>query len=70
MPEGGVDFLQVAPATLARFAIDLTHQRDHVAEIADARFGQIAFLGAFARPGGDFVDLRLQSAEISATGAA
>ena len=65
-----IDFLQIAPPSLERFRIDLAHERDHVAEIANPRLRQIAFLGPLVRPGRDFVELRLQPAQVGTAGAA
>ena len=63
-----VNFLQIAAASLDRFGFDLAHERDHVAEIANAGFGQVPFLRPLARPGGDFVNLGLQPAQVSLPG--
>ena len=58
---------QVSPAAFACFAIELAHERDHVAQIPDAGLGQIAFPGAFGRPGGDLIDLGFEAADIGTT---
>ena len=70
IPNRGVDLFQVPATSLERFAVDFAHQRDHVAQIANARLGQIPFLGALARPGRDFVQLGLQPVQVGAPGAA
>jgi len=66
---GGIDLFQISPSPLARFRLDLAHEGDHVAEVADARFRQIGFTGPFTRPRGHFVNFGLQPAEVSAVGA-
>ncbi|HEY2712177.1 MAG TPA: hypothetical protein VGI60_06660 [Chthoniobacterales bacterium] len=67
--DGHVDFFEVAPAALLLLAIDLAHERDHIAQIAYSRLGQISFLGALVGPGGDFVQLRFQAAKVGVSGA-
>src|SRR5205085_12584273 len=67
---GRVNLLQIPPSSLFRFRIDLAHERDHIAEIADAGPGEIALVRLFVGPGGDFVYLRLQPAQVGTAGSA
>ncbi len=67
--DGGVDFFEVPSAAFLLLAIDLARERDHIAQIAYPRFGQIAFLGAFVSPGGHFVQLRFQPPKVGVSGA-
>src|SRR4030095_1222410 len=65
-----VDFLQIASPSLERFRIDLAHEGDHVAQIANPRLLQTASLGSLSRPGRDFVELCLQPTQVSTAGTA
>ncbi len=47
-----------------RFGVYFAHQCDHISEVADARFGQVALLGAFVCPGRHLIEFCLQPVEI------
>ncbi|MEO8440228.1 MAG: hypothetical protein ABI540_08405 [Spartobacteria bacterium] len=55
---------------LERFDVDLAHESDHVAQIADSALRQVALPRAGVGPRRHVIQLRLKSAQVGAPGGA